>query len=140
MAIQRRTSEFQFHTYQHHKFSFHQFVSRLVARFAGVLRSWLHLAAWRNHELRSARIHGRQKVRRLAAMKQRTGIIASLCVALLASTAPSLCARAGNADESSTLLQRVQSNVEKFVDDFGLMRYQENVEQQKLRDNEKVAY
>jgi len=73
-------------------------------------------------------------------MKQRTGIIASLCVALLASTAPSLCARAGNADESSTLLQRVQSNVEKFVDDFGLMRYQENVEQQKLRDNEKVAY
>ena len=38
------------------------------------------------------------------------------------------------------LLAKVQSNMEKFVDDFSLIRYEEDLVQEKLKDNDKVAY
>jgi hypothetical protein len=54
--------------------------------------------------------------------------------------APAIVSPAAGADALSGLLPKTQSNVEKFVEDFALLRYEEDVVQQKLKNNDKVAY
>ena len=47
---------------------------------------------------------------------------------------------AGDPQPLSALLPRARANVEKFVNDFSYIRYQENVVQEKLNQHQKVAY
>jgi len=75
-----------------------------------------------------------QATRRIAASAVVLAAIAFFAVvtARLAGAAP--------ADALSDLLPRTQSNVEKFVEDFSYLRYEEDLVQQKLTQHEKVAY
>lgn len=73
-----------------------------------------------------------------------------LCVVSLAGFSVLLCSPVNAQNETAPpavaqqapfeLLDKVQSNMEKFVGDFSLIRYEEDLVQQKLKDNDKVAY
>ncbi len=63
-------------------------------------------------------------------------------LAILASclTCSTPITRAGDADPLSALLKKTRATVEKFVDDFSYIRYEEDIVQEKLNEHEKVAY
>jgi hypothetical protein len=75
-----------------------------------------------------------QARRRIAAS---AALLAAAAVLLLV-TAHLASAEGG--DALSDLLLKAQSNVEKFVEDFSYLRYEEDFVQQKLTQHEKVAY
>ena len=78
-------------------------------------------------------------------VRHRAQLRSAACVALLVAQVCSFAisppiTRAGDADALSALLPKTRANVEKFVEDFSYIRYEEDIVQEKLNEHEKVAY
>ena len=77
-------------------------------------------------------------IRRLGASQRARGIV-STAVALLALLVP-LPASAGSPDAPDPLVAKTRAAVEQFSQQFTYLRYDEDIEQQKLKSNEKIDY
>jgi hypothetical protein len=60
-------------------------------------------------------------------------------VAFFAAVAP-IRVLAQNPDPQDPLLARTRASIEQFFEEFGYLRYQEDISQQKLKDDSKVQY
>ena len=62
------------------------------------------------------------------------------CLLLLSCAAFPENAHAGGGPESDGLVPKVQSLVERFVNQFAYLRYEEDLVQEKLKSNQRVDY
>ena len=79
-------------------------------------------------------------VRHRAHLRRVTACVALPAVLLFGFAISTAITHAGDADALSALLPKTRANVEKFVEDFSYIRYEEDIVQEKLNDHEKVAY
>ena len=71
---------------------------------------------------------------------RRAGLLSIAGMLLLMPLLLAQVAYAQNTDDLEQILQKTQSRMETFANDFSLIRYDEDVVQQKLRNDQKVLY
>src|ERR1700675_99808 len=142
--------KFRLHSHEYNTDALHQYLPRLGSREIHVLSGRLHLAARRHDELRPVSIHRGEEIlrggtremntteksHRLRLLRKAFLLGAFLLLSLLVS--PKVSSQ--NPGGEQPIITAARTREEQVVQQFSEMRYEEDVLQQKMKNNGGVEY